>query len=82
MTEISKQPRRIIRRTALKDYIPLGDTQLAEHEKNDPDFPKKVPLSAAGRAVGYFEDEVITYQEKLVQRRDENAARRAKSRGV
>ena len=64
-------PRKIIRRKALKDYLPLGNTQLREHEKNDPDFPKRVPLSAAGRAVGYFEDEVAAYQQKLIERRNE-----------
>jgi predicted DNA-binding transcriptional regulator AlpA len=66
--------RRIIRRKALKDYLPLGNTQLREHELHDPDFPKRVPLSTYGRAVGYFEDEVAAYQEKLAQRRDAKLA--------
>lgn len=66
-----EQPRRILRRGIVqRDYIPLGTTQFRAHEKNDPDFPKRVPLSAGGRAVGYFEDEVIAYQRKLAERRD------------
>ena len=65
------QPRKIIRSKELKDYLPLGPTQMREHEKCDPDFPKRVPLSAAGRAVGYFVDEVAAYQQKLIERRDQ-----------
>ncbi|MEJ2375223.1 MAG: hypothetical protein P8Y71_07280 [Pseudolabrys sp.] len=68
---MSDQPRKIIRRQQLRDHLPLGFTQLREHEKNDPDFPKRVPLSAAGRAVGYFADEVAAYQKKLVERQDQ-----------
>lgn len=68
-------PRKIIRRKQLKDFLPLGNTQIREHEKNDPDFPKRVPLSTAGRAVGYFEDEVAAYQQKLIERREQKLAR-------
>ena len=65
------QARRILRRSVVqRDYIPLGSTQFRAHEKSDPDFPKRVPLSACGRAVGYFEDEVIAYQHKLAERRN------------
>jgi predicted DNA-binding transcriptional regulator AlpA len=71
---MNEKPRKIIRRKALKDFLPLGNTQLREHELHDPDFPKRVPLSASGRAVGYFEDEVAAYQTKLTQRRDERLA--------
>jgi hypothetical protein len=72
----SPEPRRIIRRNIVKrDYIPLGDTQFAAHERNDPDFPKRVPLSSTGRAVGYFEDEVIAYQRTLAERRNARLAK-------
>lgn len=70
------QPRRILRRCVVqRDYIPLGSTQFRTHEKNDPDFPKRVPLSACGRAVGYFEDEVVAYQRTLQERRNARLAK-------
>jgi predicted DNA-binding transcriptional regulator AlpA len=75
MSDGLEQPRRILRRSVVqRDYIPLGNTQFRAHENSDPDFPKRVPLSACGRAVGYFEDEVIAYQRKLAERRNERLA--------
>jgi predicted DNA-binding transcriptional regulator AlpA len=71
------QPRKIIRRQQLRDYLPLGFTQLRELELHDPHFPKRVPLSA--RAVGYFADEVAAYQKKLIAQRE---ARLAKTVGA
>jgi predicted DNA-binding transcriptional regulator AlpA len=73
----TQTPRKIIRRAKLKDYLPLGNTQLRQHELDDPDFPKRVPLSASGRAVGYFEDEIARYQQTLIERRDAKLAQRA-----
>jgi len=47
----------------------MGETQLAWHERNDPDFPKSVSLSSTGRARGYFVDEVEAYQKAIAERR-------------
>jgi predicted DNA-binding transcriptional regulator AlpA len=59
-----KQPREMIRRRDLPKYIPLGHTQLDDLIANDPDFPKPIKLSDAGRAVAYFLDEIAAWQEK------------------
>jgi predicted DNA-binding transcriptional regulator AlpA len=57
--------RRMIRRKQLREYLPLGETQLAWHEAHDPNFPKSVKLSATGRARGYFVDEVEEYLKRI-----------------
>jgi predicted DNA-binding transcriptional regulator AlpA len=64
------KPRRILRKTKAMEILPLGNTQWNEHERTDPDFPQKVKLSTTGRAIGYFEDELHAYVEKLAARRD------------
>jgi predicted DNA-binding transcriptional regulator AlpA len=61
--------RRLIRRKQLREYLPLGETQLAWHEAHDPDFPKSVKLSATGRARAYFVDEVEAYLRAISDRR-------------
>lgn len=61
--------RRMIRRKQLREYLALGETQLAWHEAHDPDFPKSVKLSATGRARAFFVDEIVAYQERMAERR-------------
>jgi hypothetical protein len=62
--------RKMIRRKQLREYLALGETQLAWHERHDADFPKSVPLSSTGRARAYFVDEVIVYQRAIAERRN------------
>jgi len=63
------KPRKVIRgRKGLQEYIPLSLTQLWFHEKNDADFPKSFPITGTGRARGYYEDEVLAYQEKMASK--------------
>ena len=66
--------RRMIRRKALREYLALGETQLAWHENNDTDFPKSVLLSSTGRARGYFVDEIEAYQKAIAERRERNTS--------
>jgi predicted DNA-binding transcriptional regulator AlpA len=61
--------RRMIRRKQLREFLALGETQLAYHERHDPDFPKSVPLSSSGRARGFFVDEIEAYQRRMADAR-------------
>lgn len=65
---------KLIRRSDLANYLPYKPTQLYVLERDDPSFPKAIPLSEGGRAVAYVEDEVIAYQQKLLARRAEKIA--------
>jgi hypothetical protein len=59
--------RKMIRRKQLREYLPLGETQIAWHEAHDPAFPKSVLLTSTGRARGYFVDEVEEYLKLIAQ---------------
>jgi hypothetical protein len=59
----------MIRRKQLREYLALGETQIAFHERHDPMFPKSVRLSSTGRARGYFVDEVEAYQRTIAEGR-------------
>lgn len=79
MSDETSEPRTVVKKKeAQRKYLPLGDTQWREHERNDPDFPKAVPLTIKGRAVAYFLDEIVRYQKILERRRAQKLAQRSR----
>jgi prophage regulatory protein len=60
---------RIIRKRDLPAFTGLQRTAIEELIKRG-EFPKPIPLSDTGRAVGWVEDEVIAWQHKRLARRD------------
>jgi predicted DNA-binding transcriptional regulator AlpA len=65
--------RTILREPAVLKATGYGKTQLAELVDQGK-FPAPIALSPGGRAKGWFEDEVIQYQEQRAAER--NARRR------
>lgn len=63
------RPFRIIRRRDLTAYVGLQRSQIAELIKSG-QFPKPISLSDNGRAVGWVEDEVISWQRQRLSKRD------------
>ena len=59
---------RIIRRRNLPKYVGLQRTQIAELIKSG-QFPRPIPLSDSGRAVGWLWDEVAAWQRDRLARR-------------
>jgi prophage regulatory protein len=60
---------RIIRKRDLPAFTGLQRTAIEELIKRG-EFPKPIPLSDTGRAVGWVEDEVIAWQHKRLAKRD------------
>jgi predicted DNA-binding transcriptional regulator AlpA len=56
----SPQPRRVLRLPAVQALVPLSDVQIWRLEREGR-FPRRHKLVEGGRAVGWFEDEVIAY---------------------
>jgi prophage regulatory protein len=60
---------RIVRRRELPQFVGLQRTQIDELIKRG-EFPKPVPLSDTGRAVGWIEDELAAWQRQRLAKRD------------
>lgn len=60
--------RRIVRKRQLKAVTGYGPTQIHQLIKLG-EFPAPVSLSDSGRAKGWWEDEVIAWQEKRQAKR-------------
>ena len=60
---------RIIRKRDLPAFTGLQRTAIEDLIKRG-EFPRPIPLSDTGRAVGWIEDELIAWQRKLLARRD------------
>ena len=63
----------IIRKSEATRYVGLRLTQIDEAIKKK-EFPEPVRLREGGRAVGFFEDELRSYQEYRRARRDKRFA--------
>jgi predicted DNA-binding transcriptional regulator AlpA len=61
--------RKILRKRVVMDMLGLGHSALAEAVARG-DLPKPVQITAQGRVVGWFEDEIIEHQEKRAKARD------------
>jgi len=72
MTKETTALHRIIRRNDLPKYVGLQRSQIGELIARG-EFPKPVPLSDTGRAVGWFEDEIAAWQEERSKARADNA---------
>jgi prophage regulatory protein len=67
---VSERPLlRIIRKRDLPAFTGLQRTSIEELIKRG-EFPKPIPLSDSGRAVGWVEHEVIAWQHKRLAKRD------------
>jgi prophage regulatory protein len=64
---------RIIRLRDLPDYVGLKRTQIDELIKRG-EFPKSVPLSDTGRARGWLESELLTWQAERLAARERKKA--------
>ena len=60
---------RIIRLRDLPDYVGLQRTAITELIERG-EFPKPVPLSDTGRAVGWLEHELIAWQQDRLAARE------------
>ena len=65
---------RIIRMRDLPDYVGLKRTQIEELIKRG-EFPKPVPLSDTGRAKGWLEHELISWQQERLAARERKEGR-------
>ena len=61
---------RILRRPAVLEATGYGRTQLQQLVDKG-EFPAPIKLSDAGRAVGWFEHDVIEWQQRRLAKRDE-----------
>ena len=59
---------RIVRRRDLPQFVGLQRTQINELIKHG-EFPKPIPLSDTGRAVGWVEDELAAWQRGRIAKR-------------
>ncbi len=61
--------KRVVRRRDLRAYDGLGNTQrnklIAEGK-----YPRPIKLTPGGRAIGWIEDELVTYQTERLAERD------------
>jgi prophage regulatory protein len=62
--------RRMMRFPEVMQATGYSRATIYEKIKNDPSFPKPVKLSNGGKAVGWFDNEFIAYQELLAARRE------------
>ena len=70
MTRPDRRVNRIYRRNELPPRVGMRQTQIDEAIK-DEEFPEPVVLRDGGRAIGFFEDEIISWQEYRRAKRDE-----------
>jgi prophage regulatory protein len=64
---------RIVRRRDLPQFAGLQRTQIDELIKKG-EFPRPIPLSDTGRAVGWLEDELAVWQRQRLAQRDGTGA--------
>ena len=69
MVELLERLNRIIRKRDLPRYVGLQRTQI-ELLVERGEFPKPVPLSDSGRAVGWSESELWAWQQARLAKRD------------
>ncbi len=60
---------RIIRKRDLPNYVGLQRTQIEQLIERG-EFPKPIPLSDSGRAVGWIESEIWAWQQRRLAKRD------------
>jgi prophage regulatory protein len=60
---------RIIRKKDLPTYVGLARTQI-ELLISRGEFPKPIPLSDSGRAIGWIESELWAWQQERLAKRD------------
>jgi predicted DNA-binding transcriptional regulator AlpA len=70
---IMQRLHRIIRLRDLPDYVGLQRTAIAELIEAGK-FPKPIPLSDTGRAVGWLEHELISWQQERLAARERKEA--------
>jgi predicted DNA-binding transcriptional regulator AlpA len=63
---------RVLRRSELKSVVGLGRTQI-DNLIAKGEFPAPIPLSDHGRAVGWFESEILAWQKARLAKRDGGA---------
>ena len=74
MNKNDLRPRRAIRWQRVLDLVPLGETQIRAAIRKGK-FPKPFKVTEGGRAVAFFEDEVLAHlAERAAEREDEEAA--------
>jgi len=61
---------KVLRKPAVCEATGYGLTLVDDLTENDPDFPKPFKLSKKGRAIGWWESEIISYQQKRLAERD------------
>jgi prophage regulatory protein len=69
----NRQLRRFLRRREVLEYIGLRSTALDEEIKAG-SFPRPVPLTDKGRAVGWLESDLIAWQDERIAARNHKAA--------
>jgi len=70
--------RRVLRKPevlAASGYRPTQLDLLIEQGR----FPRPIRLSEGGRALGWYEDEVVAFQQARIAERDREAAKRKKT---
>lgn len=60
---------RIIRKKDLPNYVGLQRTQIEQLIERG-EFPRPVPLSDSGRAVGWIESELWAWQQQRLAKRE------------
>jgi len=63
---------RIIRKKELPDFTGLKKTTIEELIARG-EFPKSIPLTDNGRAVGWLESELASWQQARLAKRDGNS---------
>jgi prophage regulatory protein len=70
---MTERLQRILRRPQVLEATGYSRTQLQELiDKGE--FPPPFPLSDTGRAVGWFEDDVVAWQQRRLAKRNAKAA--------
>ena len=67
--------RRVLRKPAVLEATGYRATQL-DLLVSQGRFPKPIKLSAGGRATGWFEDEIIQFQQERLAERDHEIKRK------
>jgi prophage regulatory protein len=76
---MTKMLRRLLRLPAVEDATGMKKTQIYEAIAHGA-FPRPVDILEGGRAVGWVEDEIISYVEARIALRDAKAAAAARER--
>jgi prophage regulatory protein len=73
LTMEARRLHRIVRRRGLPQYVGLQKSQIDELVRKG-EFPRPIPLSDTGRAVGWIEDELAAWQQQRLAKRDGTGA--------